>query len=80
MGWALVVSFLIGAICALRMHVLIFTLIVVAVLIAYTGVSLSTGSSFTHAIAWGFVFASVLEAGYVVIHVVSACVLHATGQ
>ncbi|CCM78313.1 hypothetical protein [Rhizobium mesoamericanum] len=80
MGWALVVSFLIGAICALRMPVLIFTLIVVAVLIAYTGVSLSTGSPFTHAIGWGFIFVSVLEAGYVVIHVVAACVLHTTGQ
>jgi len=69
MGWALVVSFLIGAICALRVPVLIFTLIVLVVMIAYAGVSYSTGSPFTHAIAWGFVFAVVLEAGYVFTHV-----------
>ncbi|MBD9449520.1 MULTISPECIES: hypothetical protein [unclassified Rhizobium] len=68
MGWALLVSFLIGAICALRVPVLIFALIVLVVMIAYAGVSYTNGSPLMHAIAWGFVFAVVLEAGYVFAH------------
>ena len=69
MGWALIISFLIGAVCALRVPVLIFALIVLVVMVAYAGVSYSTGSSLMQAIAWGFVFSVVLEAGYVFTHV-----------
>ncbi|MBW9118009.1 hypothetical protein JNB88_30805 [Rhizobium cauense] len=69
MGWALVISFLIGAICGLRVPVLIFTLIVLVVMVAYAVVSYSTGSTVVQAIAWGFVLAAVLEAGYVFTHV-----------
>ncbi|MDM9625165.1 hypothetical protein QTL95_04595 [Rhizobium sp. S152] len=69
MGWALVISFLIGAVSALRVPVLIFTLIVLVVLIVYTGIGYTTGSPILNAIAWGFVFAFVLEAGYVFTHV-----------
>ncbi|MBB3399616.1 MULTISPECIES: hypothetical protein [unclassified Rhizobium] len=70
MGWALVISFLIGAVCALRVPVLIFTLIVLVVMIAYAGASYFAGSPVLNAFAWGFVFAVVLEAGYVFAHVV----------
>ncbi|MDI7862986.1 hypothetical protein MRS76_13565 [Rhizobiaceae bacterium n13] len=69
MDWALAVSFVIGAICAVRMPVLIFTLIVVAVMFVYAGASYSSGTSVVHAIAWGVALAAVLQAGYVFTHV-----------
>ncbi|SEI00597.1 hypothetical protein SAMN05216228_101560 [Rhizobium tibeticum] len=68
MAWALLVSFVIGAVCALRMPILVFTLVVIAVMIACGVASYATGSSFLHAIGWGLIFAAVLEAGYVFTH------------
>ncbi|WP_112436873.1 hypothetical protein [Rhizobium sp. AN80A] len=69
MGWALVISLLIGAICALRVPVLVFALLVIAVLVIYAVVSYSSGSTLWHAVLWGGAFAVMLEAGYVLTHV-----------
>lgn len=68
MGWALAVSFIIGAVCGLRMPVLIFTLVVLGVMIVYASISYSAGVPLARAIAWGFVFAAVLEAGNIFTH------------
>ncbi|MDP9811581.1 putative membrane protein [Rhizobium tibeticum] len=68
MAWALLVSFVIGAICALRMPILVFTLVVVAVILTCAIASYSTGSTFLHSIGWGLLFAAVLEAGYLFTH------------
>ncbi len=57
MAWALLVSFVIGAICALRMPILVFTLVVVTVILTCAIASYSTGSTFLHSIGWGLLFA-----------------------
>jgi uncharacterized membrane protein len=69
MGWALAISLLIGAVCALRVPVLIFALLVLAVLAIYAVVSYTTGNTLWYAIGWGIAFAVALEAGYVLTHV-----------
>ncbi|KQV70495.1 hypothetical protein ASC90_09460 [Rhizobium sp. Root1220] len=68
MGWEFVVAFLVGAACALRMPVLVFTIVVLIVLIAYAAASYTTGSSALSSMIWAFIFAAVLEAGYLVSH------------
>lgn len=73
MEWAIAVSFLIGVICALRMPVLIFTLTVLIVMIAYAIASYSIGSSLLQSVAWSLAFAVVLEAGYLSGHGILYC-------
>lgn len=68
MAWTLTVSFLVGAILAVRMPVLIFTLIVLGVMVAYALTSVSTGTSVLISVACAFLFAAVLEAGYLCSH------------
>ena len=68
MAWALLILFAIGAACALRVPILIVTLIVVVVTIAYAIVSYSSGSTFLYAIGWGLIFAGALETGYLFTH------------
>lgn len=73
MGWAIAVSFLTGVVCALRMPILIFTLIVLIVMIACAIASYSVGSSLLQSIAWALAFAGVLEAGYLSGHGILHC-------
>ncbi len=68
MGWALAICFVIGAISALRLPVLIFTLIVLVVMAAYAVFSFSTGSAVLPAVGWSIAFAAALEAGYLFTH------------
>ncbi|ANL31784.1 hypothetical protein AMC90_PD00759 (plasmid) [Rhizobium phaseoli] len=51
------------------MPVLIFTMVVLVVMIVYASISYSTGVPLANAIAWGFVFAAVLEAGNIFTHI-----------
>jgi hypothetical protein len=62
-----------GVACALRMPVLIFTLIVLIVMIAYAIASYSIGSSLLQSVAWGLAFAVLLEAGYLSGHGILYC-------
>ncbi|OWV96903.1 hypothetical protein [Rhizobium sp. R693] len=68
MVWALLILFTIGAACAPRVPILIVTLIVVVVMIAYAIVSYSNGSPFLHTIGWGLIFAGALQAGHLFMH------------
>ena len=65
MGWALATCLLIGAVCALRVPILVFALIAFTVMLIYAVVSYSGGSTALQAVGWGFVFAAVLQTGYV---------------
>lgn len=64
--WALTLSFLVGAVCAVRLPVLLFTVIVVIVVVAFA--SFITASSTTETVIWAFIYAGVLEAGYLFVH------------
>jgi len=74
MGWAFAICFVIGAICALRLPILIFTLIVVFVMLGYAIVGVTTGSGILAAIAWAMALATLLEAGYLFTHAILYCV------
>jgi hypothetical protein len=73
MEWAAAVSFLIGVVCALRMPVLVFTIAVLIVMIAYAIASYSIGSTLLQSVAWSVAFAVVLEAGYLFGHGILYC-------
>jgi hypothetical protein len=68
MPWALAVSFVVGAICAVRLPVLIFTLIVVFVMIAFAAASMTMGNSVLATALWSLAYAAMLEAGYIFVH------------
>ncbi len=68
MGWAIAVCFVIGAVCALRLPVLIFALIVAVVIAAYFFIGISAGWQVAHTLAWSAVIGVALEAGYLSTH------------
>jgi hypothetical protein len=68
MAWGLVLSFAVGVLCALRVPILHFTLIVLAIMVGYAVMNIGTGSSVTEILAWSALLAVVLEAGYVFPH------------
>lgn len=68
MAWGLVLSFAVGALCALRVPILHFTIIVVAIMVGYAVMNIGTSSSVTEILAWSMLLAIVLEAGYVFPH------------
>jgi len=64
--WALALSFLVGAVCAVRLPVLLFTVIVVIVVVAFASF-ISAGST-VERVVWAFTHAGALEAGYLFVH------------
>ncbi|MBB3569114.1 hypothetical protein [Rhizobium sp. BK491] len=65
MAWGLIVSFVVGALCALRVPILLFTIIVLIVMVGYALSNIGSGSSALDILAWSFILAAVLEAGYI---------------
>ncbi len=68
MGWAIAVCFVIGAVCALRLPVLIFALIVAVVIAAYFFIGITAGWELVPTLAWSAVIGVALEAGYLLTH------------
>jgi hypothetical protein len=68
MAWGLVLSFVVGALCALRVPILHFTIVVLAIMVGYAAINIGTGSSVTQIFVWTALLAIVLEAGYVFPH------------
>ncbi|HEY0122522.1 MAG TPA: hypothetical protein VGC14_12320 [Rhizobium sp.] len=68
MAWGLVLSFVVGALCALRVPILHFTIVVLAIMVGYAVMNIGTGSSVTEICAWSALLAVVLEAGYLFPH------------
>lgn len=69
MAWGLIISFAVGVLCALRVPILHFTIIVLIVMVGYALANIGSGSSALHILRWSFVLAVVLEAGYIFPHV-----------
>lgn len=65
MAWGLIVSFVVGALCALRVPILLFTIIVLIVMVGYALSNIGSGSSALDILVWSFILAAVLEAGYI---------------
>jgi hypothetical protein len=70
MHLAIAVAFLIGAVCAVRLPVLIFTLIVALVMVVFGAISYSSGYSLGSAALFAVIYAAALEGGYVLAHFV----------
>jgi len=70
MAWGLIISFVVGVLCALRVPILHFTIIVVIVMVGYALANIGSGNSAIDIVAWSFILAAVLEAGYIFPHVV----------
>ncbi|GAC1045786.1 hypothetical protein [Rhizobium sp. No.120] len=68
MAWGLIVSFVVGALCALRVPILLFTIIVLVVMVGYALSNIGSDSSALDIAAWSFILAAVLEAGYIFPH------------
>ncbi len=68
MPWAIAVAFLVGAVSAVRLPVLIFTLIVALVVAVFAVTSYGLGASIVSSALWGLAYAAALEAGYVFAH------------
>lgn len=68
MAWALVISFIIGAICGVRVPVLIFTFIIILVIAVFVATGLGLGYPTFQVFYWSVLLAAVLEAGYAVTH------------
>jgi hypothetical protein len=68
MAWALVISFIIGAICGVRVPVLIFTLIVILVIAVFVATGLGLGYPIFQVFYWSVLLAAVIEAGYAAAH------------
>ena len=68
MAWALVISFIIGALCAIRLPILIFTLIVALVVVVFSLTGAALGYSFSTIANWSVLLASALEAGCMATH------------
>lgn len=69
MAWGLIISFAVGVLCALRVPILHFTIIVLIVMFGYAIASVGSGSSALGIIGWSFILAAALEAGYIFPHV-----------
>ncbi|RDJ03288.1 hypothetical protein [Rhizobium grahamii] len=70
MGLTLAICFVLGAVSALRMPILVFTLVVMVVMAAYAIFSVVAGMSSIMAFGWSMALASMLEAGYIFTHTV----------
>ena len=68
MPWALLISFAIGALCAARIPVLHFTILVSAVMIAYSVIGIASGGAIMDTFLWCAAYAVLLEAGYMFSH------------
>ncbi|WP_028747161.1 hypothetical protein [Rhizobium mesoamericanum] len=68
MPWAIAVSFLVGAICAVRLPVLLFTLIVALIVVVFAVIGHGLGNSFATVAVWAIIYAAALEAGYLFVH------------
>ncbi|MBO9196849.1 hypothetical protein J5277_22315 [Rhizobium sp. 16-449-1b] len=68
MPLAIVIAFIVGAVCAVRLPVLIFTLIVALVVVVFAVTSHGLGDSIGSSVLWGLAYAAALEAGYVFAH------------
>lgn len=69
MAWGLIISFAVGVLCALRVPILHFTIIVLIVMVGYAIANIGSGNSVLAVIGWSFILAAVLEAGYIFPHV-----------
>ncbi|MGV1760061.1 hypothetical protein [Rhizobium sp. P44RR-XXIV] len=69
MAWGLIISFAVGVLCALRVPILHFTIIVLIVMVGYSLANIGSANSTLDNIGWSFVLAAVLEAGYIFPHV-----------
>jgi hypothetical protein len=68
MPWAIAVSFVVGAVCAVRLPVLLFTIVVALVVVVFAVTSHSIGNSVGSSALWALAYAAALEAGYVFSH------------
>lgn len=68
MPWALLISFVVGALCAARIPVLHFTILVLAVMIAYAFIGTSSGGGVIDRVLSCAAYAVLLEAGYMFSH------------
>jgi hypothetical protein len=65
MTWDLVIAFIIGLLCAVRLPILIFTLVVLVIIIVLAATAIVLGNSVFEALIWAFLVAAALEAGCV---------------
>jgi uncharacterized protein YqgC (DUF456 family) len=65
MHWGLLVSFLIGALCAIRLPALHFMLVVIMGISAYALIYQGSYSSNGNLILWCIIYAAMLQVGYV---------------
>lgn len=68
MAWTVAVSFAVGALCGLRVPVLIFALLVLLVMSVFVIASIGSGHPALTTAMWVFIYGAVLEAGYVLVH------------
>ncbi len=66
--WALIVSFVVGAVCAVRLPILIFTLVVFLVATVFAAINIHAGISVASTAIWTIAYAASLEIGYVLAH------------
>ena len=71
MLWALPICFAIGALCALKIPVLHFAIVVMAVMAVYTIACVLSGGPVVASLLWMVLFAVSLEAGYVFDHLIA---------
>ncbi len=65
MTWDLVIAFIVGLLCAARLPILIFTLVILAVVIILATAAVVLDYSVSDALTWAFLVAVALEAGCV---------------
>jgi hypothetical protein len=65
MGWMIASCLVIGAVCALRVPILVFALFVLAAVVAIFAFEFANGMSAWNSIGLAVLFAVFLEAGYV---------------
>lgn len=68
MTWALVISFILGAVCALRLPILIFTLVTLVVIFLFAASAIGMGYTVATAAMWAILLTVAIEAGYVAMH------------
>jgi len=68
MAWGLFLSFAVGVLCALRVPILHFTIIVVLIIAGYVMANIGSGRSAAELASWSAILAVVLEAGYLFPH------------
>ncbi|MDR6817503.1 hypothetical protein J2X76_002679 [Neorhizobium sp. 2083] len=63
MAWAVVSAFVIGALCAVRLPILIFTLLVSVMTVAFALTGIVLGYAMPTVLMWSFLLLVALEAG-----------------